>query len=245
MPMENSKQIEMDHLSGTLDAMAAYIAEKFGLSLLDAAKVSTLLWLEQECEFSDPAQNSELNVELKSLTDFGDESTKARGMVADSRVFINVNQIISKGLASIPAEIVEDMLLQEEIDKITVKLLLRIARSFEENITVIPEGLACVCMRAWRYVKKQKHIPFQARDVMPGRENPQDENSRPVCELTQDDGRQGLGTAKWQCPHHKDGNYCLLTPERVEQMLDVLEQKGVLVTQSPSESPDGKRYLFL
>lgn len=242
---EDCKRDETDRVSGTLDAVAAYITREFGLSTLDAAKVSTLLMLEQECEIADAAKSSELNVGLKSLTDFVDEGSKAQGMVANSRFFFNVNRASAVVLASIPAEIVEDILLQSKIDKITIKVLLRVANIFKNNAAVIPDGLACVCMRAWRYVKKQKHIPFQTKDVMPCREDSRNETSRLVCELTQDDGRQRLGNAIWQCPYHKDGNYCRLTSGMVGQMLEVLEQQGVLVAQGTSESPGGKSYFFL
>ena len=245
MATEDYNMDETDRVSGTLDAVAAYIEKEFGLSALDAAKVSTLLWLEQECEIADAEKSSELNVGLKSLTDFGDEGSKAQGMVANSRLFININRAMVTALASIPAEIVEDLLLQSEIDKITVKVLLRVAHSFKKSSAVIPDGLVCVCMRAWRYIKKQKHVPFQAKDVMPCKEDSRKETSRLVCELTQDDGRQRLGKARWQCPYYEDVNYCRVTPERVEQMLDILEQQGILVAQGTSESPGSKSYLFL
>lgn len=243
--VEDCKINESGRVSVASDAVAAYIAKEFDLNALDAAKVATLLLLEQECERANTGESPELEVGLKSFADFVGEGSKAQGMVANSRVFINVNKATVAALALIPAEIVEDMLLQSKLDKITVKVLVRVAGILKKTTTFIADGLVCVCMRAWRYVKKQKHIPFQVKDVMPGREYPQDETSCLVCELTQDDGRQRLGHAHWQCPCHKDGNYCRLNPEMARQMLDVLEQQGVLAAQGTSESPGDKNYYFL
>ncbi len=245
MAEENEKREETIRVSGTLDAISAYIVQKLGLDPLDAAKAATLLWLEQECECADLAKNSELNVGLKSLREFGDNGEKAQGMVADSRVFISAEGAMVMALASIPAQIVEDILCQSEIDQTAVKILFKVANIIRKNGTVIPDSLACVCMRAWRCVKRQVHIPFHVDDVMPGREYPRDEASGLVCDLTQDDGRQRLKAAKWSCPYHRDGNHCCLTPALAGQMLDVLEQQGVLVAQGTAEAPGGKSYLFL
>lgn len=245
MTAENFNQGETERVSGTLDAVAAYIAKEYGLSALDAAKVTTLLWLGQECERADAIKSPELNVGLKSLTDFGGEGSKAQGMAVGLRIFVNVNEAAAMALKSIPAEILEDILLHAGIDAITIKLLLRVAGIFIANTTVVSDGLACVCMRAWRYVRKQKHIPFQAKDIMPNREYPQDGSSSLICDLTQDDGRQRLGAANWQCPYHRGENYCCLTTEMIGTMLDVLEQQGILVSQGTLESPGGKSYLFL
>lgn len=245
MARENLSQEEVERVSGTLDAVAAYIGKKFDLKSLGPVKAATLLWLDQECELADMAKNSELNVGLKSLADFGDEGSKAQGMVADSRVFINVNKAMATALASIPAEIIESILCQNDIDKTGVKILLNVADSFGRNAATIPDGLACACMRAWHYTKGQKHIPFQAKDIMPGREYPHDETSCLTCDLTHEDGRQRLGHAKWECPYHESGNYCGLDEEKVRQMLDVLEQQGILIVQGQAESLNGKSYLFL
>lgn len=245
MKEKEEKQEEIDRISGTLDAVAAYIKQKYDLNSLDSAKVATLLWLEQECDLADAAKSPELDIELRNLADFGSETSNTRGMVANSRVFINLNKTMAEALNQLPAEIVEDVLLRNEIDTVTVKLLIRTAYIFRKNVTVIPAGLACVCMRAWRCVHKQKHIPFQAKDVMPGKEHPGADTSRLVCELTQDDGRQRLGHANWQCPYHKDGNYCNLTPAKEKEILNILEQEGVLVSQYMFGSSEEKSYLFL
>lgn len=65
-------------------------------------------------------------------------------MVADSRVFINVNKAMAAALASIPAEIIEGILCQNGIDKTAVKILFNVAGSFGKNSATIPDGLACL-----------------------------------------------------------------------------------------------------
>lgn len=134
MAEENEKREETIRVSGTLDAISAYIVQKLGLDPLDAAKAATLLWLEQECECADLAKNSELNVGLKSLREFGDNGEKARGMVADSRVFISAEGAMVMALASIPAQIVEDILCQSEIDQTAVKIYSRLRISFAKTV---------------------------------------------------------------------------------------------------------------
>lgn len=71
MAMENLSQDETERISGTLDVVAAYINEKFGLNPLNAVKAATLLWLDQECELADIAKSSELNVGLKASQTLG------------------------------------------------------------------------------------------------------------------------------------------------------------------------------
>lgn len=237
MAAENANQNEeVIHVSGTLDAVAAYIETEFGLNAADSAKAATLLWLEQECELAEAARTPALNIELKSLEDFSDQ---AQGMVANSRVFLNLSKMKADVFGALPQELIEDLLCKSEIKTIVIKALLHIVTCSSSNAVLIREGLACVCMRAWNYVKGREHIPFQVEAVMPSKEFPHDLQSPLVCDLTQDDGTQRMNVAKWECPHHKEGNYCVLTPERAREMLNVLVEQGVL------EYVDNDSYAFL
>lgn len=215
-------------VSGTLDAVAMYIEREFEIKKGEGAKVATILWLEQENELAEATKTPELSADLKSLREFGDENTRAQGMVAQSRVFMNLEKTKMAAYQTIPAEVVDALLSTEGLSTKVVRMLLGIVCAVAPNIQLVPEGLSCVCMRAWDYVKRREHIPFQVENVIPGKEFSQNEGSQRTCELTEGDGRQHLGHAAWQCRCHKKGNYCTLTPEKAAHMLHVLSGLGVL-----------------
>lgn len=222
------KGTETIRISGTLDAAALYIAKEFGVTASEAVKVATLLWLEQECELAEATKIPKLNVGLKSLAEFGDENTKARGMVANSRVFINLEKAKVEAFRALPIEVVEGLPCRDDVPTMAVKALLHTVCIVASNTTLVKEGLACVCMRAWHHVKGREHILFPISAVMPGKEDSRDGTSCLTCELTQDDGRQHIGNAGWECPCHTGENYCTLTLGQAKNMLDVLVQQGVL-----------------
>lgn len=223
----NSEQ-ESVRVSGTLDAVAMYIERKFGLGKRDAAKVATLLWLERENDLAEASKISELSAGLKSLQEFEDEDMRAQGMVAKSRVFMDLEKAKIDAFKVIPAEVVDALLNTDGLSTKVVRMLFKIICAVVPNLQLVPEGLSCVCMRAWDYVKRREHIPFQVENVMPGKEFSWDKGSRRTCELTEDDGRQHLDYAAWQCQCHRDGNYCTLTCEKAEEMLCALSELGVL-----------------
>jgi len=227
---------EANRVSGTLDAIAAYIETEFGFSATDSAKVATLLWLEQENKFAEDARIPAMNISLKSLEEF---DGRAQGMVANSRVSFNVGKAKSEVFRALPMEILEAILSKSEIETIVVKALLRNLVRVAPCVNLVRDGLACVCMRAWHYVKGREHIPFQVNAVMPAKEFSRAPESPMTCEFTQDDGLQRLGAAKWECPHHKEGNYCNLTTGRAREMLNALVEQGVL------ESVGDDSYAFL
>lgn len=215
-------------VSGTLDAVAMYIEREFGLDKGDAEKVATILWLEQENELAEATRTPELNADLKSLREFGDEDTRAQGMVAKSRVFMDLEKTKIFAFQAIPVEVVDALLSTDSLPTKVVKMLLGIVCAVAPNFQLVPEGLSCVCMRAWDYVKRREHIPFQVENVMPGKEFSEDKDSPRTCELTKDDGRQHLGHAAWQCRCHVGENYCTLTPVKAGEMLHALSELGVL-----------------
>lgn len=219
---------KMIRVSGTLDAVAMYIEREFGLDKGDATKVATLLWLEQENELAEATRTPELSAALKSLREFGDEDTQVQGMVAKSRVFMNLEKTKIDAFQALPAEVVDALLSTDGLPTKVVRMLLSIVCAVVPNFQLVPEGLSCVCMRAWNYVRRREHIPFQVENVMPGKEFSRDEDSRRTCELTKDDGRQYLGHAAWQCRCHEGENYCTLTPEKAGDMLHVLSELGVI-----------------
>ncbi len=215
-------------VSGTLDAVAMYIEREFGLDKGDAAKVAIILWLEQENELVEATRTPELNADLKSLREFGDEDTLAQGMVAKSRVCMDLEKTKIAAFQTIPVEVVDALLSTDGLLTKVVRMLLGTVCAVAPNFQLVPKGLSCVCMRAWDYVKMREHIPFQVENVMPGKEFSEDEDSRRTCELTKDDGRQHLGHAAWQCQCHEGENYCTLTPKKAGDMLHALSQLGVL-----------------
>lgn len=215
-------------VSGTLDAVAMYIEREFGLDKGDAAKVATILWLEQENKFAEATRTPELNADLKSLQEFGDEDTPAQGMAAKSRVFMDLEKTKIAAFQAIPVEVVDALLSTDGLLTKAVRMLLGIVCAVAPNFQLVPEGLSCVCMRAWDYVKRREHIPFQVENVMPGKEFSEDEDSRRTCELTKGDGRQHLSHAAWQCRCHEGENYCTLTLEKARDMLCALNELGVL-----------------
>lgn len=215
-------------VSGTLDAVAMYIEREFKFDQRDAAKVATLLWLEQESELAEATRTPELNADLKSLREFGDEDRRAQGMIAQSRVFMDLEKTKVAALQVLPAEVVDALLSTDGLPTKVLRMLFRIVYAVVPTFQLVPEGLSCVCMRAWDYVKRREHIPFQVVDVMPGREFSREMDSRRTCELTKDDGQQHLGHAAWQCRCHEGENYCTLTPEKAGDMLCALSKMGVL-----------------
>lgn len=215
-------------VSGTLDAVAMYIEKEFGLDRGDANKVATILWLEQENEHAEATRTPELSADLKSLKEFGEGNTRAKGMVAQSRLFLNLDKVKIDAYKAIPMEIVNALFSTDKLFTKVVKMILVSAYAIASNSQVVPDGLLCVCMRAWNYVKMREHIPFQVTNVMSNKEFSQDEGSRLTCELTDDNGQQHLGHASWQCPYHMDGNYCTLTPEKAGDMLRALSDLDIL-----------------
>lgn len=212
-------------VSGTLDAIAEYIKTEFSFNTTDSAKAATLLWLERECELAETARIPAINIGLKSLEEFGD---KAQGMVANSRVYINVDKVKVEVFRALPLEILNDILGKSEIKTIAIKTLLRNIARVASHATLVKEGLACVCLRTWLYVKGREHISFQVDAAMPTREFSRDPDSPMTCEFTQDDGKQHIDAAKWECPFHKEGNYCTLTSDKVKDILAVLVEQGIL-----------------
>lgn len=225
-------------ISGTLDAVATYLEREFEYSASDAAKVAALLWLEQESELAKSEGVPKLIANLKSLDEFGGETPRTQGMVVNSRVFLTLEKAKADAYRQIPAELVEQWLSQDSLRTKAIRMLLRVIKIIAPNTRFVPEGLACVCMRAWNYVKRREHIPFQVEDIMPERESPRDTSSRYVCDLTGTDRRQHIGNAVWECKCHTGENYCTLTPGRAEEMLNILVEKDIL-------KEDNGSYAFL
>ena len=230
---------ESVRVSGTLDALAMYMEKEYNFTAKDATKVAALLWLEQECEFAETIRIPELHGSLKSLTEFENEDTKAQGMAFNSRIFINLERAKAEAFRAIPLEVVEQLLGIDGLSTKTVRMLLRVIQIALPNIQLVPEGLTCVCMRAWNHVKHQEHVPFRLENVMPELEFPKDQNSQHTCEVTRKDGQQHIGNVIWECLCHRDDNYCTLTTGKAQEMLNVLVQLGVL------EKVDNERYAFL
>lgn len=234
---ENEKKIR---IAGTLDAIAMYLEKTFDFSSQEATKVTTLLWLEQEIDLAEGAKTSELNVGIRSLQEFEDDDIKAKGMIGNSRFFMNIELGKVKALRLVPVQAVEWILSEGSFPVKIVKAMLGLAVNaiMESNPQLISDGVSCICMRAWHFVAGKTHVGFKAGDIMPDREVVTDENRPFVCELTDDDGRQSLGNAKWKCPFHKGDNYCNLTCRQAEDILILLRKQGIL-----EDMGDG-RYAF-
>ncbi len=226
-------------VSGTPEAVAFYIQQEWGFTPKEAAKAVSVLWLEQEC--------NRVGIDIPSfpnslpklrLEDFSDHERKAQGMVTDSRIFLNLNKASAKLFAAVP-DVVIDWLLTGEWKLPLLKSALMLLVKLRSDIQLVPEGLACVCMRAWKRVNGKVNIPFKAEDICPCHENPRDINSPLVCDLTAEDNRAHLGRASWECHCHNENNYCTLTLEKISGMLVDLEKRGIL------RSEDNSTYIFL
>lgn len=235
--MDESRQdSEVIRVSGTLDAIAEYVAKEFEFSYTEGAKVVTLLWLEQECELAESARVPEINIALKSLDEFDE---RAKGMVGNSRIFMNIDRIKAKACRAIPYELVEGMLCETKIKISMISVLLKIIVIAEQETLFIKDGLACVCMKAWQHVRGHEQVPFSINAVMPEQEFERAGTGDNTCQFTREDGRQYLKNAKWECPYHKEGNYCCLSHDRVAEILNCLVQQGVLRSLGNDE------YVFL
>lgn len=224
--VENTESVPV---SGTLDAIAYYMQDEWRFTPEEADKAAATLWLEQECARIEAGASVQMSLLPKLYLDgIKTLDPKAQGMVANSRLFCNVDKMSTEIFAAIPWEVIAALVSNNRSASFT-KSLLKFLRIASENVKLVPKGLACVCMRAWTYVEGKKRIPFFPSDILPERETHSDETSPFVCDLAEDDGREHSGRASWECKSHdRDKNYCQLSEEKAKEMLNALADLGVL-----------------
>lgn len=215
-------------INGTLDAIAYYMTKEWGYAPEEAAKVTALLWLEQVANDDSGSPLVSASTPGLKLEDFAIEGQPAKGMVSTSRAALNFSKADADIRKLIPSEVAQWLTSNDHWSIRLGRSVLHLLLAVLPNFQLIPDGLACVCMRAWICVGEKSHVPFQVEQIMPSRESSQDENSRLVCDLMGDDGRAHIGHASWECPSHKEGNYCVLTREAAISMLNKLVELSVL-----------------
>lgn len=229
-------------ISGTLDAISLYVAKNYGLSQNSANKATTLIWLEQECDLARELNEHEINGSLKSLSEFDsrpEDGYPAQGMVFNSRVFLSVSKLKAEAYCFIPSMLIDFLLGSEKLSVKVVKLICSCVLAVMSAKKVVPDGLSCVCLRAWNSTNGEKNIPFYSKNLLPLHERADDKSSPFVCEFTQDDGTQRIGHASFDCPFHSQENYCKIDEEKVRAILATLEELNII----EKHGVDGYRFL--
>lgn len=224
-------------VSGTLDTIALYMVETFGLDKQDAVKVVTLLWLKENLEYLKTINADTFTSDIKSLDEFDVDGMHAKGMVANSRFFLNFSKARIEALKSVPFSVVKSFLSGEITDlDVIVSLFEILSKAVIPNIQYIQEGLTCVCMLAWKATKGNLSVSFRAEDIIP-KEDPLEK--RRICEFDEYKDEKKFGNAKWICYLNSNQNYCNITEKNIEDVLRILAENKVL-----KPLPDGS-YRFL
>ena len=206
-------------VSGTLDTIALYMVETFNLDKQDAVKVVTLLWLKENLEYLKTINADIFTSDIKSLDEFDVDGMHAKGMVANSRFFLNFSKAKIDALKSVPFSIVKSLLSGEIADLDVISNLFDILfKAVVPNIQYIQEGLTCVCMLAWKATKGNLGVSFRAKDIIP-KEDPLEK--RRICEFDEYEynDEKKFGHAKWTCHLNSNQNYCNITEKNVEIVL--------------------------
>lgn len=230
------------HVSGTLDAITEYILDQYNLDERTTAwKVAILLALEQENVLIDELCQYEKE-ELDPVL-FGQEepSPPAQGMLLQTRYFLDLDDIKVKALSFVPLELVKFLIdiSKGETRKGIISMLFRVACRLYKEITCVPKGLLCVCLRAWQNVGMKTNVEFSVEEASPPTEAWGVHEKRSTCDMTQDDDVQAIGHEKFCCFFHAKDNYCNLTSEKVLQSLMALERIGIVREQKQVE---GRHY---
>ena len=144
-----------EKVSGTLDAIALYIAQQYGLTKSEAAKAAALMWLEHECDLAEKSDERKINGNLKSLSDFEEEEGQpAQGMVFQSRVFLNVSKLSAEALKEIPSLLVEELLSSDGPAVKIVRMICKCALSAKSALKYVPEGNVSIAIRTFLFLQK-------------------------------------------------------------------------------------------
>lgn len=233
------KTEEVVRISGTLDAVASYIKSEYEISHRCAVKISLLLLMEQEAEFSEGGDSNFSKFSKESIESFYDDSFKSKGMIGSTRVFFNITNIKVELMHAIPEFILEWLINHDNTDILKVKAFFLILKTLVKNAQLIKDEHVCVCCKAWDIARKNQNKQFCIDDLFPEADTI-GKITEYNCPYAQEDGTQKKKLSRWKCVFYKNGNYCDLTKFKLKCILETLEKLQVI--ESVEEN---RRYCFL